>query len=566
MCGVIGVSLDPAGAGDDAGALAWRGLARLRHRGPDGRGVSGNAHSAVGMCVLRVRSKPGDPVPFTDGRDAYAFNGEIYDTGTGAPDGGLAEAVAAYRCAPSRLDGMYASIRRTPDGGLHVVRDPFGIKPLYLRHQPGKVLLASELPALEAMGGPLRVRDAAIAQFLLLGRVVDGGTWYEEVEPVRAGERLQIRDGAVSWRTCDPPANAMATETVRGPGLMQETEATVRTAMRRAVERVLLAGRPVGAALSGGLDSTIVAVNLALHGVTGLRTVSVVPEGTGDGIRTLPCLRLPGTAWQTWEHRWTGFGPRQLLDGIGDAVAALGEPTAMTSAPMYAALAREARAAGIVVLLLGEGADELFGGYRSYLRLDSVPSAVEFYVSPEKISLVSALVGKDRCQQALESLRGALPVGGSTADVVRRFERMHSLEPLLRRADCLLMAQGIEGRTPFLHAGLGRLAEALPWQDLVHGGQTKLLLRQSYRQELPSWVVDEPKRPFRAPVDAWLSGPGHARTVGALAAQASLLARVGIAEAGLRALTRVLAVPAPEAAPTAFKLLTLAAWLGGPGC
>jgi asparagine synthase (glutamine-hydrolysing) len=517
------------------------------------------------MCLLRVRSRPDDLVPFTDGRDVYAYNGEIYDCGGAVPDGGLGEAVAADRCAPSQLDGMYASIRHAPDRSLHVVRDPFGIKPLYLRHQPGLVVLASELPAVGAIGGPLRVRDAAVAQFLLLDRVVDGGSWYEGVEPVRAGERLEIRDGVITRRTHDPLAGTVPAATGQVCGQLPGTEAMIRTAIRHAVERVLLADRTVGAALSGGLDSTIIAANLARHGVSQLRTVSVVPEGTADGIRTLSRLGLPGTAWRTWEHRWVGFGPDQLLDGIAETVAALGEPTAMTSAPMYAVLAREARAAGIVVLLLGEGADELFGGYRSYLRLGSVPSAVEFYASPERISVVSALVGKDRCEQALDALRGALPDGASTTEVVRRFERMHSLEPLLRRADCLLMAEGIEGRTPFLHAGLGRLAQTLPWQDLVNGGQTKLVLRRSYRRELPPWLVQEPKRPFRAPVDAWLSGPVHARTVAALVAQADLLTQAGIAQAGVRALTRALAVPTPEAAPTAFKLLTLAAWLRGSG-
>jgi asparagine synthase (glutamine-hydrolysing) len=562
MCGVIGVSLDPGAAGDRADALAWRGLARMRHRGPDGQGVHGNAHSAIGMCLLRVRSKPTDPVPFTDGRDGYAYNGEIYDTGGGVPEGGLAEAVAADSRPSSQLDGMYASIRHTRDRTLHVVRDPFGIKPLYLRQQPGTVVLASELPAMRAMSGPLRVRDAAVAQFLLLDRVVDGGTWYEGVEPVRAGERLEIRDGAVVRRTSGP-VPGVGPGPGRGPGHLADIETMIRAAMRDAVERVLLADRTVGAALSGGLDSTIVAATLARHGVTRLRTVSVVPEGTGDGIRSLSCLGLPGAAWRTWQHSWIGFGPHQLLDGIEEAVAALGEPTAMTSVPMYAALARQARSAGIVVLLLGEGADELFGGYRSYLRLGSVRSAAEFYVSPERISAVTALIGKDRCRQALESLRDALPGGASPADVVRRFELTHSLEPLLRRADCLLMAHGIEGRTPFLHGGLGRLAQALSWQDLVDGGQTKRVLRQSYRRELPPRLVEEPKRPFRAPVDAWLSGPVHARTVAALAAQADLLAQAGIAPGGVRALTRALAGPAPEAAPTAFKLLTLAAWLGG---
>src|SRR5205807_2200570 len=126
----------------------------------------------------------------------------------------------------------------------------------------------------------------------------------------------------------------------------------LRAAVGRAVERVLVSDRPLGLALSGGLDSTVLAAELSRRGVTDLSTVSVVPQGNGDGISDVAALGLPGTAWHDWRHRSVRFGPQDLLDGVPAAVAALGEPTALTSVPMYAALARLARDSGIVVLLV----------------------------------------------------------------------------------------------------------------------------------------------------------------------------------------------------------------------
>lgn len=551
MCGIIGVSMTPGVHPDRADELARCGVERLRHRGPDGRGICGDDVSAVGMARLRVRSRPEDTVPFTDGGNAYAFNGEIYSAEGLVPPGGLGEATAAGRLRADRLDGMYALVRRAPDATLHVRRDPFGIKPLYLLQDPHVVAVASECSALLGAFGPRPVRQDAIAQFLLFGRVVDGGSFFCGVRPVRPGECLELRAGRVHW------AGGFS-KSVQGEGT---EHGDLRAAVGRSVDRVLLSDRPLGLAVSGGLDSTVIASELAVRGVTDVATVSVLPEGTEDGVEGLGELDLPGNAWRTWRHHTTSFGPQDFLDGIDAAVAALHEPTALTSVPMYAALARTAREAGIVVLLVGEGADELFGGYRSYLGLtDMGASAEAFFTSAGRVAVVRDLLGANAVAKALEALREALPTCSDTTEIVRRFEREHSLEPLLRRADHLLMAEGIEGRTPFLHGDLASLADALPWHELVRDGQTKVALRRAYADRLPQFAT-EIKKPFRAPVARWLVGAAAGRLAQELAGYRSRLAEVGVRPEGVNTVINALAAGRPKAAEIAFALRTLGVWL-----
>ncbi|WP_369173674.1 asparagine synthetase B [Streptomyces sp. R28] len=568
------MSLAPTGAGPgpDAARLARRVVERLTHRGPDGLGVVGDALSAVAMCRLRVRSRPADRVPFPDGPDGtcHAYNGEVYAVGAGAgagaadatvPRGGLDEAQAVHDHGCHALDGMYALVRRTRGGAVEITRDPLGIKPLYLRRHRDGVAVASEIPALLDVFGPARIRAAAVAQFLLLGRVVDGGSWYEDIEPVPPGTRLLLKEGRTETVWAPPPPSAVA----GSPG-WPATPDGIRAAVSRAVDRVLVSDRPLGLALSGGLDSTVVALELARRGIDDLATVSVVPEGNGDGVREVADLSLPGTAWRGWRHRWTGFGPADLLAGVADAAAVLGEPTAMTSVPMYAALARLAREEGIVVLLLGEGADEVFGGYRSYLALQRLGSAEEFYVAPRRVELVRALLGEEAVAGALDALRAALPVadGRPTAEVVRDFEYEHSLEPLLRRADHLLMAEGVEGRTPFLHGGLPALGRAYPMAGLLRGGQTKVPLREAYARELPHWRT-EVKKPFRAPVDDWLIAGHRSAATGRLADRDELFTAVGLRSEALRGLLRQVTDGDTGATGLVFPLLSLGAWLEQAG-
>lgn len=567
MCGVVGVSLapGPVRAGSGAHRLAGLAVRDLLHRGPDGHGVVGDDASAVGMCRLRVRSAPSDQVPFQpeSGSAAFAYNGEVYLVGDGAwagggpghvPAGGLAEGEAIGRYGPAQLDGMYALALRDRDGVIEVVRDPLGIKPLYLRRHRDGVAVASELAALEPLFGRPRIRPSAIAQYLLLGRVVDGGTFYEDIEPVPPGARLHLKQGEA---TVLPAQRARSDH---APSEPEPTTAALRDAVTRAVDRVLVTDRPLGLAVSGGLDSTVLATELARRGVRDIATVSVVPRDTGDGVRDLRELGLPGRAWQSWRHRWVRFGPDELLDGCAGAVASLGEPTALTSVPMYAALARLAAESGIVVLLVGEGSDELLGGYRSYLRVPGLSDAREFYLSPRRDSLVRELLGEDAFQDAREALHAALPAGDDPATVVREFEYEHSLEPLLRRADHLLMAQGVEGRVPYLHGGLPALAATLPFDQLIQNGQTKVPLRQAYAEELPQYR-DEVKKPFRAPVGSWFTGPHRARLLGRLTGHRDRLIAAGLRPEGVDTLCASLADGDAVVTGLAFATLTLGIWL-----
>lgn len=564
MCGVVGVCLRPDAYGPDAHDVTFNLLTRLASRGPDGIGVVTSAQTALGMTRLRVRSSPEDRIPFTDvaSRTAYAFNGEVYQAGGVVPAGGLDEARCLF--GPWPVDGMYAVISNPPDGTMTLTRDPLGIKPLYLRESADGVAVASEMaPLLHAFDRP-PLRVEAFAQFLLTGRrVVDGGSFFDGIRPVAPGERVTVQAGQVTASHRPTPGRQ------RGAAPAPEI---LRASLEIAVDRMLLSERPIGLAVSGGLDSTILAGLLAQRGVSDLRTVSVCPEGTPDGVRALDELGLPDRDIVTWRHSHVPFGPADLLAGLPSAVRTFGEPFGMSSIPMYAALAKLAATSGIIVLLVGEGADELFGGYNRYVPLHAgaISNPLEFYLPQERRELVTRLLGPDVTDAATDALRAALRraeenVAGpnpTPVDVVRTFELEHSLEPLLRRTDHLLMAEGIEGRTPFLHAGLPELAARLPASALVRGTRTKGVLRDAFADLLPPRYRDQTKRPFRAPVEQWLSGPLLPRVDAVLAeATESLYQRLGVLPAGMTALRKRMAFGDPTAFSIGFSLLTTVEWL-----
>lgn len=565
MCGVAGVCLRGHSTTDDAARLVTALLAGLEHRGPDGAGVVARGQAALGMARLRVRSAPQDAVPFVDADGAvFAFNGEVYQAGVRTPAGGLDEARQA--CGPGTVDGMYAVVASHADDTLEAVRDPLGIKPLYLRESAEGVAFASEVKPLVHAFAEAPIRPEAFAQFLLTGRrVVDGGTFFERIRPVAPGERLTIRSGQVIRSVLAPVADV---------GRDEPDAAELRAALEEAVDRMFLADRPIGLALSGGIDSTILACLLARRGVRDLPTVSVVPQGTGDGVRALDELGLPG-AVRTWRHSWTPFGPAALLDGLPAAVRAFGEPIAMTSVSMYAALARLAAAAGITVLMVGEGADELFAGYRRYVDLygGAVAGPMDFYLTPQRRELVTELIGPEACAAAADALAAAVGRAGeavrrrcgiepATIDVVREFEYEHSLEPLLRRTDHMLMAEGIEGRTPFLHAGVPDLARRYRSGSLVRGTETKAALRDAFADLLPPHYRGRPKQPFRAPVAEWLSGPLLPQVDRVLAEATEMLhQRLGVRPAGMATLRQRLHHGDGPAFTVAFALLATAEWL-----
>lgn len=204
-----------------------------------------------------------------------------------------------------------------------------------------------------------------------------------------------------------------------------------------------------------------------MSGVTS--PISVQVQGSRDGLEDLRLLSLPsGSAWTTWNHHTVYVSPDELPSLIDASVRLLGEPTRMTSVPLYLRLAQAAREAGVIVLFTGEGADELFGGYSSYLKwfrdsteANSLHGRIEDFEFPvERRDWLTELLGKESvnwCSDRFRQIYGPVLLN-QNLETLLRIELEISLEPLLVRADHCLMSQGVEGRTPYLHGDVPEIA------------------------------------------------------------------------------------------------------------
>ncbi len=561
MCGIAG-ALVPGDPESSRVRVSYM-LAALAHRGPDGSGVAQAGATTVGMQRLRIRSTPDAILPFglTAARASAAYNGEVYADSGVVPSGGAGEVAAILGSHRSAVDGMYALAVLDEDGSVRLLRDPLGIKPLFMRTESTGMSFASELPALISTGAPVEVEVDALHEILALGRTLDRRTIYRGVRELTPGASLVLAPDGALRETQPQPALEAATE--------PPEDSVLRTALREALARTLVADRPVGLALSGGLDSSILAYELRALGVRELRTVSLVLPDNGDGLHRLCDLGLgkdPVSA--AWQHTIRQIDDGAYFTGLVDASRRMGEPFRMSSVPLYYALGEAARADDVFVLILGEGADEIFGGYESYAGFNarqkgSCEAICSFYLGGASGAYLAALIGERAVTDLAWRLRDAtapLAAGRSPRQAFLCIERLLSLEPLLRRADHALMAAGIEGRTPFLHGGLPALAAALPDADLWSGTATKVALRRAYRDVLPPPLAAARKRALRAPSRFWREGG-----VVALEALATggrgLLDTLGLAEKGVAEIRNGCAAGDPAAIPLAVALISTGACL-----
>jgi asparagine synthase (glutamine-hydrolysing) len=556
MCGIAG-AIGPPARGDQVRRL----LARLAHRGPDGSGVQVADSRALGMCRLRIRDDTDVPLPLHLGAvdEWVAYNGEVYrSSGRSVPATAEEEVRSLFSAGPmiGPVDGMYAYARLpAAPAEIELGRDPFGIKPLYLLRPPeGGILFASEIQALLAVMGTPAIEEGAVGEFLAYGRVLGDRTFFQGILSLGPGQTVRLHaDGGQSvWQQHPPLAGS--------PG----SPAELRAAVRDAVMGCLPSSRPLGLAVSGGLDSSIIATELSEAGFDELTTVSVVPEGSDDGIEQLESLQLaPGGAWRGWRHSSLVVGPSPFVQALQRVTAILGQPTRLTSAPLCLLLAERFSELGRTVVLTGEGADELFAGYDSYRTWNQGPSSrrvLDFVLPPARRRWLKELLG----EPALEACEGAFfrayPGAGQTEiQALLDVERTLSLEPLLIRTDHTLMSYALEGRTPFLHGEVPGLASSWPAMALLDAAQGKLPLRDAYRNLLPR-QSQEHKRPFRAPIWAWFQGvlaPWLRRT---LLSYRDVLATLQVRPDGVEALAAAAIAGDPEACGLAYGLVSLAYW------
>lgn len=567
LCGVFGVNdvLDPA-ARDGVAAM---NLA-LAHRGPDGDGFTSHPRAVFGHRRLAIIDRAGGHQPMTneDGTCWIVFNGEVYNHKALKP---LLEAkghrfqtscdteviLHAYEefgpACVERLEGMFAfAIYDGRRQELFAARDRLGKKPFFYTVLNDAFHFASELPALAQ--SPLWKGDvdlSALEGYLSLGYFLAPSTPFRGVFKLMPGHWLRIANGRIETRQYWD-VTEFDTDTRSSEDLLSEIDDTLRQAVHERLESEV----PLGAFLSGGIDSGLVVSYMAEALGDRLVTASV-----GFGQAAHNELEAAGvTAAHFHSRHYPSEIEPELADVIDSVTRHLGEPLADSSAIPTWYVSRAARA-HVTVALSGDGGDESWAGY----DFRYVPHAMEGVARrfmPRALAPLARAAGAVwprgrhlpkplRAGTLLENL-GRDPAGAYFADltflkpadtralmglppgrepstsgvydaVTEPYRRCPSQDPLQRaeyadlkvylpndplvKVDRMSMAHSLEVRCPLLERRVVELAFRIPASKKQQGTQGKALLRALARKRLPGTLWQLPKRGFTAPIGEWLRGP-----------------------------------------------------------
>jgi len=540
-------------------------LAKLSHRGPDDQGsvnlIIGDENIWLGqtrLSILDLSPAGHQPMQSRDGRWWITFNGEIYnhldirkelsgpfkghsDTET------ILEGLSLYgiKRTLSKLNGMFAFCAvDTIDGKLYLVRDPFGIKPLYFINFLDTFSFASEVKALRELTDQLGKNDFAIdrqalQQFLTLRYTPSESTLWQGVERLLPGHILCL-DLKSQKMSIEP---YIVPELNRFSGNLDEAIEEYQHKVFVALKRQLLSDVPVGILLSGGIDSALVAA-MAKDAGNKLPCFSV---GFGDGHKECELSDAAETAGVLGlPFHQVLVTQEQLRSSLPDIVQSIEEPLGTTSVMPMWHLVKRARQ-DVTVVLTGQGSDEPWGGYFRYqveLLRRCMPFSTLWSVGAWFYSLFNGktdslerglrtLSVKQPAKQIIEAcalfsardrqmLIGDSDDGGVTAKVdywldwlkskksLSGVERMMRLDTRMNLADDLLlygdkisMAVSLETRVPMLDIELVRFIESLPIDYRILWKQGKVVHKKMAERYLPSQIVHRPKKGFQVPFGEW---------------------------------------------------------------
>ncbi len=553
------------------------GLAALQHRGPDDRGVEFSEQS--GGCLVLAHTRlaildltPGGHQPrhSDDGRYRLSFNGEIYNyrelraelAADGVPfqtDSDTEVLLRAWQAwgpaALPRLAGMFAfTVFDAREQTLTCVADAFGIKPLFWRHDAGEFAFASELRALQALSDGAPQLDWQRAYDYLVHGVYDSGagTFTAGAQRLPAGHMATWKVGS----TAAPTLVQWWRPTIAEPTRIgfDDAAALLRQRFLDSVRLHLRSDVPLGAALSGGIDSSaIVCAMRHVEPDLPLHTVSFVAKGSPKS-EEVWADRINAHVGAL-SHK-VSVNPGDLARDLDHLIRAQGEPFGSTSIYAQFCVFRAARQHGLTVMLEGQGADELLAGYQGYpaYRLQSLIETGKFTQARAFLNAWSQWPGRSR-KHALrhtaslfmgdglyQALRGPsgkndrpawldagrladagvtigyprvvpddAPRGRRVIQALATALSQRGLPALLRQGDRNAMAFSIENRVPFLLREIADLSLSVPESFLVSdGGESKHLLRAALKGIVPDDVLNRrDKVGFETPEHDWLrdSGP-----------------------------------------------------------
>lgn len=559
MCGIAGIADRD---GPDPAALRAMSAA-LVHRGPDASGSAIDGPIALAARRLAIIDvEHGDqPIATEGGRVTVVQNGEIYNHAELRRELEARGHAFRTRCDTEvlghlyeehglgfleRLRGMFAlALWDRERRVLVLARDPFGIKPLFYSARDGRLAFASELTALARLPGfPRELDSDALEAYLAFNSIPAPLSAFRAARKLPPGHWLTWRDGRVESGAWARPA-PVAAAAVRREG-MAALAAEARERLRDSVRAHLVSDVPVGVLLSGGIDSSALTALAAEESDARLATFSIgFEERSFD---ELARARLIARRYGT-DHHELVLRP-DVADELPTVAAATDEPLGDSSAlPTY--LVSRLAAGHVKVVLSGEGGDELFGGYQTYVadrlagRVGRAAHALEPLAralpsSDRRVSLDYKLKRFSRAAHLgpLEAhhgwkeifapdvraeLLGARGGGDPLAVYRQRYDETAGAEPLARlqdvdlgiylvddllvKTDRMSMAHSLETRVPFLDRHVAELALALPTALKVRGLAKKRLLRRAVAPLVPREIARGGKRGFSIPAAGWLRGP-----------------------------------------------------------
>jgi len=543
MCGIAGITNKKLAKQELIGKMT----AVIAHRGPDDDGFYTDEYVALGMRRLAIIDlvKGDQPISSDDGRYLIFFNGEIYNYKEikkelsdylWKTDSDTEVILAGFvKWGPDvlkKLRGMFAfCVYDTIEKKVFLARDFFGIKPLYYLKQDGRILAySSEIKSfLELPDFKAEVNDIAVYNYL--------SYQYNPLEETFLETFFKL-----------PPAHYLTIDLMTGEWQKKrywqfkfspdksldelETKKEILEFMKDSVAHHLIADVPVGSFLSGGIDSSIIATLMQkIRGEKKIKTFTVGFKTISEGAEAKETSEPLGT-----DHTEISVGEKEYFETLPKAVWHFDEPVADPSAIGLYFLAREARKS-VTVVLSGEGADELFGGYNIYLepfarrRLALLPKGVLKFLSK------LPLRGRNYAERALQKIEDTyignasifkqseiskLWKGGSEAryQLSDLYEEAKSLSDsakmqyidintwlvgdILAKADKMTMAHSLELRVPFLDSFVATLASKLPDKFKWRNGATKYILREAFKNILPESTRRRKKLGFPVPVAEWL--------------------------------------------------------------
>lgn len=586
MCGIAGFLASSSDMlPNDLAAIAAAMDNSLKHRGPDDRGVWTDIDAGIALIhrrlsIIDLSAAGHQPMVSANGRYIIIYNGEVYNfqpiraelekkghTFRGHSDTEvILESFSEFGIEPTikRLIGMFAiAVWDRKDRALTLIRDRLGIKPLYWAKVGKLFLFGSELKALHAHPRfKPKIDSSAIAAYLRHNYIPAPRTVYEGVSKLEPGTILTLSEDGATTVSRYWDARAVARAGIANPVAGTDSEATdeLEAILQDAVRRRMIADVPLGAFLSGGVDSSAVVALMQSANMGKVRTFTIgfSEAGYGEGPHAAAVARHLGT-----EHSELTVTAQQALDVIPQLPEWFDEPFADSSQiPTYLVSAMTRR--HVTVALSGDGGDELFAGYDRYqlttrfwhkLRLLPYPlrrtlacglqaispaqwtkllAIVPDRIRPnhigDKIHKLASILNLNDPGELYRRLvthwepaavapgtneaKGVLWDTGVATDFPDILSRMQFLDlvtylpdDILTKVDRASMAVALEARVPLIDHRVVEYSWRLPRAMKIRNGTSKWLLRQVLYRHVPPSIMERPKMGFGIPLGEWLRGP-----------------------------------------------------------